>query len=144
MQPIFLSLLLLFCSNAFGQGHQAGFLPTLPQKVDAGHLHLKWGVVDGVEGKSFRVEQSLSKNFDQPTLIYEGPDQATFLSGLKNSRYFFRVKETDGQWSDIYTVEVEHFSTQFALILFVIGFLTFGGIAGVIWHGNRRMIATEA
>lgn len=133
---------LLLCGSGMALGETSVSIVRTPkQPVRAGHFLLQWKPVDavsGADGLHYVVEQALSDRFNEPREIYRGPDRSTFISGLPNGNFFYRVKSTDGNWSEPLEVTVDHYSVTLALCLFAIGLLSFGAIVGVIWHGNRQ------
>jgi len=122
----------------------ARFINASPTKVDAGYVEIKWEadkvITEQEDDVEFVVEQSESEQFLTIKTIYNGPDKSTFISGLPNGEYFYRVRlgnESPSTWSDPLVVRVKHYSHRFALSLFGLGFISFAGIVGVIWYGNK-------
>ncbi|MCB0837368.1 MAG: hypothetical protein KDD99_11940 [Bacteroidetes bacterium] len=96
----------------------------------SGYQRLSWGV-DGMaqmsEPPKFELQQSLSPQFASSAHIYSGADRATFLSGLKDGDYYYRVRVIDpqnntmGPWSESISIKVRHHSLTLAFTLFAIG-----------------------
>lgn len=97
-----------------------------------GHVKLIWRVPEGSDEVlwQYEVQVDSSADFPAPTQLYQGPDQATFISGLPNGDYHYRIRvvgpevETPGAWDEAY-VEVEHHSLNLALTIAGLGSVVF-------------------
>ena len=95
------------------------------------------------------MQTSGDSTFAKYETLYQGPDFATFLSGLPNGHYYYRVRtiaedtQTPGAWSATVTATVKHHSLAFALSLFGIGAIVFALTVGIVKQGNRRMVNTN-
>lgn len=69
-------------------------------------------------------------------MIYRGPDRASFISGLEDGTYVYRVRAADGEWSDPLTIIVKHQSIRLAKLLFGIGAVVFLLTVAVVVHGT--------
>lgn len=99
---------------------------------DTGAYQLEWS---GAEGATFR----LTENGD---VAYEGPEQATTISGHGAGSYAYRLAELDGEgevaaWSEPCQVEVQPPSLSLAFGLFGAGLLAFIAVTVVIIRGHR-------
>lgn len=140
MRPLFWSVLVLALTNpAFGKVPSAIFDSSIPSKSYSGHFKISWRPQTLQRVVKYRLERSSAVTFLSSELVYEGEETSTFLSGLENGSYFFRVSANEGAWSKVASVEVKHFNSGFAILLFVIGLFTFLGIVAVIWHGNSKV-----
>ena len=89
------------------------------------------------------MQQGFDSLFDSTRIRYTGPDMASYISGLKNGDYYFRVRTvTDhgnahGDWSGTVTVTVEHHSLTLALTLAGLGGLVFLLTVAVVVQGTR-------
>lgn len=121
------------------------FIGDKQQSTTTGYSLLKWEFPASHEQikVSFILQQSLDPSFTQVKTLYEGPDYASFVSGLSNGEYYYRVgtKSKNSpvpQWSEPLSLEVAHHSKQLAMSLFVIGIIIFLSTAGVIVVGNLK------
>jgi len=133
----------------------AQFVDQEPLSSNHGHAHIQWESSLSLEDLNqiapeweFLLEMSSSLVFDDAVTLYQGQDQATFVSGLANGSYYYRVSvmidHQLGPWSHPLLLEVEHYSMTFAISLFVLGFLTFVAILSVIVIGNRKAFKEAA
>ena len=88
-----------------------------------------------IEG--FELQQSTNKGFSDAKLIYFGPDKASFISGLENGVYYYRVRAQNGDWSETLQVTVEHQSMKLAYTLFALGFVVFALTTFVVIQGAQ-------
>lgn len=104
----------------------------LQLESNSGYIQLDW---TAVEGGQYILQRSMQPDFANSQTIYEGPDHASFVSGLDNGTYYYRVGDGAGQWSDTLTLTVEHQSMPLALTLFGLGFLVFALTVFVVIKG---------
>ena len=179
--PAFLSLA-LFCatSDSWAQPSQtspanvpvARFKSELKHHVDAGHLSLAWQianprkpqrpVVYQLEGtrSDLKLGTASESLYDampddarvRTKVYYEGPDHATFVSGLLDGDFAFRVRARVGTiedlkdatadwgpWSSTHAVEVRHHSLRSAGLFFVSGAFLFAALVVALLLGHRRV-----
>lgn len=95
-----------------------------------GHTRLSWETPQGSElpkGLVYELQLDSSAAFPAARVLYRGPDAATFVSGLPNGHYYFRVRtlaQTDdrsGSWSDTLHLNVKHHSLTLAFSLLALG-----------------------
>lgn len=91
----------------------------------------------------YELEQSTDPDFGEAAIIYQGKDLATFLSGLENGTYYYRVRVSgqtgaESPWSEPLQIRVEHHSLQLAFFLFGLGALVFLLTVAIVVHGNRQ------
>lgn len=103
---------------------------------DDGHIRLVWTKIQP-EG-NYEIQKSVDPDFSQPKTIYEGPDLATFVSGLRDGTYYFRVRSSSGNWSEIVPVKVQHHSLQLAFTLFTLGGIVFLLTVFVVIKGSLQ------
>ncbi len=89
----------------------------------------------------FEVLESASPEFENSTLRYRGKDSATYLSGLSEGDYYFRVtasKEKDGSKieSDLVKFEVQFVSMSLVWKLVGMGILVFFATLWVVLKGG--------
>lgn len=123
IKPI-LSILLLctVCSYGIAGSVRFGF-ETNEVSASDGYIKLFW-LSDSNDGE-YELQRSDSPQFDQPITIYKGPDRASFISGLKDGEYFYRVRAEGGVWSTPLKVTVQHPSMNLAFTLSSIGLIVF-------------------
>ena len=101
----------------------------------SGHIRLIW---DAAQDTTFELQQATSQDFADAKRIYKGPDKASFVSGLDDGTYYFRVRAPGGAWSDTQTLRVQHQSLKLAFTLFGIGGVVFLLTVSVVITGTRR------
>ena len=119
--------------------YDAEFTMSKEVNTSDGYVKLEW---EGTENAIFELQQDTTSGFATARTIYKGPDLASFVSGLNNGTYYYRVREEGGEWSSAVVVNVEHQSLQLAFSLFGIGALVFLMTVYVVIHGVRKS-ATE-
>jgi hypothetical protein len=129
LRPIYFTLLLcgILFRPAVALADMEGMAPVIKLATDSisedGHIKIEWVMTRA--DATVEVEQANSINFVNPKTIYEGPDNATFISGLENGIYYYRVRRLGGEWSDTVKVSVQHHSLALAFTLFGLGALVF-------------------
>lgn len=125
-------------------------IPVMENEVSTvartGSIAMSWhSEHDGsdVSAYMFEIQEARDSLFKEYEIYYQGPDLATYVSGLASGHYYFRVREwvdstTASRWSDPIEVIVEHHSLGFAWLLFAIGGVVFVLTAGVVIHGARE------
>ena len=90
---------------------------------DDGHITIQWEMpaADAI----VEVQQAEKSDFSDAEIIYSGPDNATFISGLANGVYFYRIRKLNGEWSEPVAVTVQHHSLSLAFTLFGLGAVVF-------------------
>lgn len=119
---------LLFLSGLialnFANAQQSPDLTTQTGNIsNDGHIKLSWSLMESVDG--YEIQQSTDPDFERSKIIYNGPDLATFISGLKNGTYYYRVRAKGSDWSNVITIHVRHHSLQLAFMLFALGGIVF-------------------
>jgi len=112
-----------------------------------GYLRLAWQPDTTLaEGRFWDYELQVDslERFSQPKLVYAGSDLATFVSGLPNGTYFYRIRakhpETgaEGPWSKVFVLTVDHHSLTLALSLAALGGVVFLVTMVVVLMGARK------
>jgi hypothetical protein len=109
--------------------------------VPSGSFSLKWTSPHLSGSPRFELQQGMGRDFSSKRIIYAGPDQRTYISGLPNGDFFYRVRAVDvpqphkGQWSPVVRRTVQHPSLGFALSFLSVGATVFISIIGVITMG---------
>lgn len=130
----FLFLTIGFATTSFAKADFRVENDTL--KNNNGYFQLKW---EAAEDTTVILQQAQNPEFADPKVLYQGLDKATFISGLTDGIYYYRIKEVNGDWSSTYHVVVEHQSLQLAYTLFGIGALVFLLTVGVIYKGMKQV-----
>jgi len=129
---------LLMFSNAYAQedSNTPNFILPPPYErsifSDNGHILLSWKYD---KATIFEIQQSNDVKFSIHKTIYKGSDRSTFVSGLPDGDYFFRIRISKKEWSETLKLEVRHLSLRTAYILFALGAFVFLSTAFVIIHG---------
>lgn len=150
MQPVSkvsFFFLVLFLYAAWVQSEEIPapkFTNSSKEFADAGHIKLLWQSELDLGNTTFLLQQSEDSAFHISKVLYEGPDLATFVSGLSDGNYYFRIKAiTENQqsnWSEPMMVRVQHHTLNMAFTLFGIGAVVFLLTCFVVIKGSRQMI----
>ena len=103
---------------------------------DNGYYKLEW---DSSPGAEVELQRSSSSDFNEVMVIYNGVDRASYISGLENGTYYFRVRELGGKWSQTLVLEVQHQSLTLAFTLFGLGGFVFLLTVLVVVKGSKQM-----
>lgn len=98
-----------------------------------GHVKVEWDLQRA--GANVEVQQALDKSFKGAKVVYRGPDKATFISGLQDGTYYYRIRRVDGVWSDPVMLTVKHHSLRLAFTLFSLGAVVFALTVLVVIKG---------
>lgn len=124
------------------------FDSSVPEYTKSGFFKLSWAI-ENKKDVIFRVIESQDPAFENYKVKYEGPDLATFVSGLPDGEYYYRVRAISGEsswksdWSKTLNVTVEHHSLRLAMTLMVIGAVVFISTVGLILYGNTKFNNTD-
>jgi hypothetical protein len=111
---------------------------------DTGHYRISWEVSD--ENTVVELQESLTANFTEPIVIYEGLDRSSVLSGRLDGTYHYRARAAGGPWSQPVAVTVRHHSVTGAFLFLAMGAVVFLATAVLIVVGqicHKREIASE-
>jgi len=153
------TLFLAMCPMSFAQGtppvadfsidsdevDAAGRLRT---EIREGYLPLSWSAGEG--NTIYHLQSDSSDAFSCPVSRYSGPNTTSFISGLAEGDYFFRVRarsdlsSTWGPWSQTLIVPVRHHSMTTAWWLFGLGAGIFGLTVLFIAVNANRSAVSEA
>jgi hypothetical protein len=114
--------------------------------TNAGSIRLSWsagGVADGNPALQFELQGAAEPDFTDARTRYAGPDMATYISGLPDGRFHYRVRLVDesdraSTWSAPVLVVVEHHSMGLAWLLFGLGAFVFVLTVLVVARGDRE------
>lgn len=113
--------------------------------TDDGTVALAWrsALPNPDAAREFEVRRWAEGESGPGTLVYEGPDTATFLSGLDEGTYELRIRarkpgEPFPEWGSVaLSVEVEYIDSWLVATLMSVGAVTFATILGTIALGHR-------
>lgn len=146
--PISLSaiifLLMAFSGNAEPNVQSPVFV-TKSDTTDSGFIKIEWELREKKkpEGYIFIIEKSKGPDFKDAEVLYKGPDMASYVSGLPNGVFYYRVKTVkegvESVWSEPLIVHVKHHSLKTAFLLSGIGAVVFLVTAGmVIFNSSKK------
>ncbi len=109
----------------------------------AGYYQLTWDADTDQKTPIFQIEEATNPTFSDATVLYQGPDEATVVTGRDNGHYYYRARVVgaqgkDGQWSATTDVIVKHHSLARAFSFFAVGAFVFIAIFVAVVAGNRR------
>jgi hypothetical protein len=136
---------IFICIHLTAQYTVPEFVPPSLEKTESGYIKLSWRTeeVQPDTALIFELQQADNPDFAPNTLIYRGKDYATFISGLPDGNYYYRLRcvsqESDkkSDWSRPKLVLVEHHALRLALLLFGIGATVFLLTVGIVIKGIR-------
>lgn len=114
-----------------------------------GWLTVEWAPVTAAEkwepgGKlAYELQQASTPDFSDVSIRYRGPDSATFVSGLPEGVFYFRIRSFDadkiGPWSgDPLTVHVNYVAPEHVVMLLALGGVVFVATVAAILRGHHR------
>ena len=120
-----------------------------PFLADEGKCLLRWELPESENSSfTFQVEQADESNFSNPRVRYEGPDSATYISGLPEGMHHYRVRlvsdDETGPWSESMEIKVEFVSRQLVIILLLLGSIVFVATVWAIWKGHYQYAGPPA
>lgn len=114
---------------------------------DSGYVTLKWPSQPS-EGKDVEVVYHLivasDETFSDSKLLYAGPYESYFISGLQEGVYFFKVRVDggasghNGPWSEPAKLTVQFPPTSKVVGYMVMGILVFLATVIAVWTGHRN------
>lgn len=114
-------------------GGAAPVLETSTTSSDTGFWRLSWSSPGDVE-----LQEATRADFSDARVLYEGPDQATVVSGRLDGVYHYRLRAAGGPWGQAVRVEVQHHSLRKALSFLGAGAVVFVSTVILIVVGHRR------
>jgi hypothetical protein len=123
--------------------HAAGIeLSSDSEIATAGYYQLSWTTDTS---QDYQLQESASEDFQSYKTIYQGPDQASVISGKPDGVYFYRIVGVDSQppvSSNTLKVSVAHHSLTDAFLFFTAGAMVFIAILVLIIKGSRESAAS--
>lgn len=108
-----------------------------------GHLKFAWASdTDLPEGASYVFERSRVLEFADPVELYRGSDKGTYVSGLAEGMYYFRVymekDKLSGPRGPVLSVNVQYVDRGKVATLMIVGFVVFVATVAAILVGHFR------
>lgn len=104
----------------------------------AGYYRLNW---QSKITADFVLEEAADPTFSQATVLYQGPDTATLISGRADGTYYYRIRNVQNDietaWSNVTKVEVTHHPLSRAFMFFALGAIVFIATLSVVILGNK-------
>jgi len=111
--------------------------------LDQGIVKLNWEHPHS-GSQEFELQQSTDADFSSFTSVYKGSDLATFISGLDNGTYFYRVLHLPSlSFSETISIEVEHHPLSLAFVMLGLGASVFVLTMIVLIRGARQQVAIK-
>jgi hypothetical protein len=110
--------------------------------ASAGYYQLSW--TTGTK-QDYQLQESASEDFQSYKTIYQGPDQASVISGKPDGVYYYRIVGMDSQppvSSNTLKVSVAHHPLVNAFVFFTAGAMVFVAILFLIIKGSRQSPAS--
>lgn len=121
--------------------------------TDEGKAALAWEM-EGVKPREnevaveFELQEAPTAKFENPEVRYQGPDAATYVSGLPEGDFFYRVRAIQdgltGPWSKPITVRVKYVRFDLVLTLLASGAVVFVATVLTVSLGHRRIAREQA
>lgn len=112
---------------------------------DQGHISLIWTAGEVEEHLWYQLQCSEEESFGNAEVRFEGYDHRSFLSGLPDGDFYFRVRARRGEdqpwgpWSPAIHLRCTHHSMGQAWTLFSVGCLLFVGIVAFVAVYSGRL-----
>lgn len=114
----------------------AGELSAEPARSSAGYFKLIWS---SFSDNAFVLEESSNAEFiNSKTIQLRGTNSIT-LTGLENGSYYYRIKDSNNEWSNVAHVTVEHHSIVKAFVFFSLGLFLFIILVYVLRLGQTNI-----
>lgn len=110
----------------------------------SGSFAIRWSSAQPAAFDQFELQQSRNRDFSEARLIYSGPDRASYVSGLPNGDFYYRVRGVNTQfnrksrWASPIRRIVQHPSLEFAVSMWGVGALVFLSTLGVVLSGAKN------
>jgi len=104
----------------------------------AGFYRLSWKTdkITQVE-----VQEADNPSFSDASIHYQGPDDASVISGKPNGTYYYRARvlrdQQNGPWSDVVKVTVAHHPLWRAFMFFGLGVVVFIATLLMVVRGTK-------
>lgn len=135
--------LLLAVPTVCAEQPEVAFTVDEVTETKKGAVSLEW---EGTEaGLVYQLQSAPTDAFEDCLPRYEGPETASFLSGLEDGQYFFRVRARRadasvwGPWSSPIRIDSNHHSMSLAWKLCAMGAFLFLCIVGFVVINSRSL-----
>ncbi|WP_455219461.1 hypothetical protein [Kaarinaea lacus] len=113
-------------------------LQTDSELATAGYYRLSW---QNNIAADFVLEEATDPTFSQVTILYQGPDTATLISGRSDGTYYYRIRnmqdDIETEWSNVTRVEVSHHPLSRAFMFFGLGAFVFIATLVIVLLGSK-------
>ena len=129
LRTLLLGVVLLVCRSPHAVAQTSLLAPNLSSDTEianAGFYRLHWQTPDPGQ---IQLQEAKNPSFANARLRYEGPDDASVISGMPNGTWYYRAREVRdqrmGPWSETVKVVVAHHPLSRAFTFFTMGVLVF-------------------
>ena len=142
--PLLIVAFLAWVGTAAAQPVTVFTAPTnSPYLATEGLVDLVWEAEPVDDSIQFQLQQSSDSEFSEVKTRYEGLDRGTYVSGLLEGDYYFRVRTLavegePGPWSDPMHVQVRYVSHTLVFWLMSIGSIVFIATVLTVIKGHLR------
>lgn len=107
---------------------------------EQGIIKLHWGYPES-DSQEFELQQAISTDFKTFSSVYHGSDRATFISGLADGNYHYRVYHPATEtYSEVLSVEVKHHPLSLAFTMLGLGAVVFIFTVVYLIKGRQKSI----
>ena len=143
LRTLLLGALLLTCQVPGALALTSLPSPSLSSDTEiasAGFYRLSWQKTgDAVQ---VELQEANDPSFAHAALHYQGPDDASVISGKPNGTWYYRAREINGQqagpWSETVKVTVAHHPLSRAFMFFSLGVIVFVATLLMVISGTKR------
>jgi len=112
-----------------------------------GHVQLVWDRAPE-EGLEYELQEAGSEDFGDALVRYRGPQMRSFVSGLLEGTWYFRLRSREpggdwSAWSEPVEVVIEPHDLNLAWTLFGVGAFLVTSIVGFLFVADWRVRASE-
>lgn len=104
-------------------------------RATAGYFVLSW---DNPGDHEAVLEESADTEFTSPDRWSLSGVSAFTRTGLENGSYYYRIKGTDGRWSETLEVVVDHHPLPRAFMFFSLGLVLFMVLVVSLYIGHKK------
>lgn len=143
LRTLLMGALLLTCQCPAGLARTPLPAPSLSSDTEianAGFYRLSWQKPgDAVQ---IQLQEANDPSFAHAALHYQGPDDASVISGKPDGTWYYRAREISdqltGPWSETVKVTVAHHPLSRAFMFFALGVVVFVATLLLVISGTKR------